>query len=1456
MPRLKPSRCSRRALQHVLRASRAQRRRKRRELTVAAAKQRCRPVARTWPSAPVLWAQWMAVTSSYFTALSICAFCGSTQLGGYMSSLDPGTMGLPTGQPHVPPYALSNPIMAEYTTHPHTGHWFVCTHCMGADQTALLRRSLVCPTMSVTYIRDILQCTALDLSRLSTLDITLHFESRVKGFLHSRVTTAQPVFGAALVSAAAQAAADSEQVPLLWSSAAADVLAANVLSNPIVQCFKTMGELVLEGARTLGGFALLPLTAVKNIWHKYMARAPQSVAAMAGDILATHLHAVLPVEPLLCPAGAATSDTVNMGVLTPRTDSSPVDWVVSSYRSQPGVTLQQSTVSPAAPQAAQHALVTVESALMPYMFPHGRGFYTKGTSSRGWFAAYLKMRTHALFNPFTLCPSYLPLMTVQKHCYDLAQHTTDAVLQASVTSYKREHPDADDDEVMQHVLKHTVPACMPGSPAFYRTNLLDLLQLVEQWGMPSFFLTLTADEGSDMCWPEMQDLTTFLHKFNSSFTFQNAPVECTAHFLKRLDDFMDTYILCKPKNHGHTDVAPGTECGLCGRVLHHVVRLETQGRGSLHAHIMLWVHPDDVSWVTNEIHAHVPAEHDPASSTFVEPSDPSELLLYRLVTRKQLHICTDPGNPGCCEEGHCKYHFPAAVQSNFNTVYDPKSKRYLYYRPRYVDRNVVPYHPTILLLWGAHMNLQRVTNAAWSAYLLKYALKCEPVGKLNLDIAILHNMGFTGVSATQLKVATSMTLTKPSSPCDNALLLSGRSTVTFSESVNFIDSKPPNKRTLRVSARNNLDAVLHPVDKYIARPGGGREGQADLSAVTFTQYFRRYRLHTSEMATLSCVGQDSLGNYVHELPEPRIVRFSDYHPAYNIEAFCYNMLLSKVPFRHEDELLELGDGESYLMACIMHGLINSQEDLEELIDDYCTAHLYTGEKQHLLMAQLRNQLPASAVYLLSMDDDQYVPENGGGPATVAARAAARGAACPVAPVYTTEPWFQELDTVQPQLTASQQAAFDTITATPAGLYVIQGGPGTGKTYLTRCLTHHFAKQGITVRLTATTGTAAVRLSRAAATVHSAFAIPSRTAYLTPLNSSDPRFQKLAESDVIVIEEFSMAKASMLDYVMLRLQSLLRVNSIEQVLQRKTLVLVGDPNQLPPVCNSHAQTANGVCSKCRVNMAACWPLVNKLLLTQNVRNAADPGHAAFLQHVQDNQDKPCCAVTDTLLQDTFGHCMVSLQDAVSSLTQHHTVICSHHADVDYFNSAAMSKFFTARDVHPVALHTNAASVEDLQQWLHPQDDDHQPVHDHFHRLTCIAKGARVMLTSNMDLTVGAANGALGTVLDWTCDGKNNINMILVTLDTSQVTICVRRTDFRNMCHDGKRYFKSTFPLALAYAITGHASQGLSISTPTIVYIRDAFVAGLAYVMLSRTTTRALLRIVGPLTPSMFVPMPPL
>lgn len=68
-----------------------------------------------------------------------------------------------------------------------------------------------------------------------------------------------------------------------------------------------------------------------------------------------------------------------------------------------------------------------------------------------------------------------------------------------------------------------------------------------------------------------------------------------------------------------------------------------------------------------------------------------------------------------------------------------------------------------------------------------------------------------------------------------------------------------------------------------------------------------------------------------------------------------------------------------------------------------------------------------------------------------------------------------------------------------------------------------------------------------------------------------------------------------------------------------------------------------------------------------------------------------------------------------------------------------------------------------------------------------------------------------------------------------------------------YTKRTFPLALAYALTGHKSQGQTLHGLTVLDVEEAFAPGLMYVALSRVQARSNLRLLRPLAPDMFAPM---
>ncbi|DBA91865.1 TPA: hypothetical protein ACH3X1_015999 [Trebouxia sp. C0004] len=400
---------------------------------------------------------------------------------------------------------------------------------------------------------------------------------------------------------------------------------------------------------------------------------------------------------------------------------------------------------------------TLEQALFPYLFVFAQGAWDGGMN----LCNYLRMRMSQLFSPFTLCKNYLLLMYHVRQTHRLVTDCAEATLQRYITKYKRDHPDATEQQVMSNTLKHAVSHTVPGSPAYFRNKLKDLLAMVYAWGLPGFFLTLTADEHSDLRWSEIKDLEEMLHRFNESYTYGDAPVECAALFMRRLDDFMKLHIV-------------GKQGGLLGTVKHYVIRFE----------------------------------------------------LYKLVTQKQTHVCRD--TMCCANSPTCKYGFPYDPQPSHSPVFDSAHNRFLYHRLRYQDRNVSSYHPNVLLLWGAHMNLQRITQSAWSFYVLKYSMKCEPSGCLQLQPTALSMLGLDNLQPAQLATASALLMTKPVSPAEAALMCLQHSVVQASSTVQYINYAPPDLRRRAMLRHGQLAA--HPIDKYCARP-------TSLESHTFSSFY-------------------------------------------------------------------------------------------------------------------------------------------------------------------------------------------------------------------------------------------------------------------------------------------------------------------------------------------------------------------------------------------------------------------------------------------------------------------------------------------------------------------------------------------------------------------------------------------------------------------------------------------
>lgn len=117
------------------------------------------------------------------------------------------------------------------------------------------------------------------------------------------------------------------------------------------------------------------------------------------------------------------------------------------------------------------------------------------------------------------------------------------------------------------------------------------------------------------------------------------------------------------------------------------------------------------------------------------------------------------------------------------------------------------------------------------------------------------------------------------------------------------------------------------------------------------------------------------------------------------------------------------------------------------------------------------------------------------------------------------------------------------------VFIVTGGPGTGKTTITRAIVAALTKVGLKVRLAAPTGRAAKRLSEATGE-------PAQTLHRLLMYSPEHGFyhcedQKLA-AEVLLVDEVSMLDAQLFLAVLRALPVTCR------------LVLVGDVNQLPSV----------------------------------------------------------------------------------------------------------------------------------------------------------------------------------------------------------------------------------------------------------------------------------------------------
>ncbi len=381
---------------------------------------------------------------------------------------------------------------------------------------------------------------------------------------------------------------------------------------------------------------------------------------------------------------------------------------------------------------------------------------------------------------------------------------------------------------------------------------------------------------------------------------------------------------------------------------------------------------------------------------------------------------------------------------------------------------------------------------------------------------------------------------------------------------------------------------------------------------------------------------------------------------------------------------------------------------------------------------------------------------------------------------------------------------------------LTGGAGVGKTTLTNEVISILEREGKKVAKLASTGMAATLLG--GQTLHSffEFGIASNVEELEKALklSISRKLKRLLESiDIIVIDEISMVSADLLDMVRLRL--------LQADCKAKVLV-VGDFLQLPPITKGEIRFAFE---------ASSWERFGfRKIVLKKIYRTDDQAFIEMLHHVR------------------FGHVDKEIHDRLNSYIKpipqdlrSFTFLFGKNLSVDYHNKMQLG--FIDEE-----LHRKSAIVEIHDKRVQPREIERFFEDARVEKELHLKVGAPVLFTRN---AWNYYNGERGIVL------KIEEDVIYVQKSSTSIVKLERqkqsKTRWVEKEKNGKTEFVEEelfsvfqFPIRLAFAITIHKSQGMSLDD-LIIESNEIFAPSQFYVALSRTKNPARLTLIAPRKP---------
>lgn len=383
---------------------------------------------------------------------------------------------------------------------------------------------------------------------------------------------------------------------------------------------------------------------------------------------------------------------------------------------------------------------------------------------------------------------------------------------------------------------------------------------------------------------------------------------------------------------------------------------------------------------------------------------------------------------------------------------------------------------------------------------------------------------------------------------------------------------------------------------------------------------------------------------------------------------------------------------------------------------------------------------------------------------------------------------------------------------------LTGGAGVGKSYTVKHIINYAHTTGRKIGVCGMTGSAAILID--GTTLHSYMGIGLAKESVDYLVRRIQRFpetcSKLRSLDMLLIDEVSMMNNDLFD----------KVSDILGIIRKRTkepfggvqMVLVGDMYQLQPIEGTYCFMAKG------------WAPASfdVFLLKTNMRQKDDEVFKNMLDRLRLGK----CSKNDFKV-------LQGLSDTVFPEGVVPTRLYSRNADVEKINEEELAKICTnGTSVYDVKYKGDSEKRQRSKKWAESMKLSS----------TKICVGAQVVLTRNQSIEEGLVNGSRGVVTG---------------IFTSGVTV-----KFVNGLHTKIEYYTlrvgpdgntlmgggsgedgggsvvelSYLPLKLAWAISIHASQGMTLDALEINLGDSVFACGQAYTGLSRARNMASVRIV--------------